>query len=77
MGKTDWISSFIDSESLPQSYVDLVIDYFILCAEYFVEFICENRRRGMPFLIGINGAQGTGKTTFANFFQTTLCVSII
>jgi D-glycerate 3-kinase len=72
VGKTDWIASFIDSESLPQSYVDLVIDYFIPCAEYFVEFICENRRRGTPFLIGINGAQGTGKTTFAKFLSNYL-----
>jgi D-glycerate 3-kinase len=70
--KANWINSFIEAERLPQSYADLAVDYFIPYADELVLLIKERCKEGIPLHIGVNGAQGTGKTTFAKFLSSYL-----
>lgn len=72
MDNSDWIAHFIESEGLPQSYTDLAHNYFIPFAEQLVRSIKDHRGKSAALLIGVNGAQGTGKTTFANFLSNYL-----
>lgn len=72
MDKANWITSFIEAERLPPSYADLAVDYFIPYADELVLLIKERCKEGIPLYIGVNGAQGTGKTTFAKFLSSYL-----
>ncbi|MEP4051306.1 MAG: P-loop NTPase fold protein [Litorimonas sp.] len=72
MDKADWINGFIETERLPHSYVDLARNYFIPFADHLVTSIQRRPREGTSLFIGVNGAQGTGKTTFAKFLSSYL-----
>ena len=54
------IQDFIEQESLPESYGQDAIKYFVPLAEKIAKLILKSKQ---PLLLGINGAQGTGKTT--------------
>jgi D-glycerate 3-kinase len=72
MGIQDWVQRFIETESLPPVFVSVAGDYFIPFAKHLVSSIKQHRVQGAPIVIGINGAQGTGKTTFAKFLSAYL-----
>lgn len=72
MDKANWINSFVEAERLPPSYADLAVDYFIPYADELVLLIKERCKEGIPLHIGVNGAQGTGKTTFAKLLSSYL-----
>jgi len=63
----EWVQRFIKSERLPSTYTSIAHDTFIPFAEYLVPSVEQHRLQGAPIVIGVNGAQGTGKTTFAKF----------
>ena len=54
------IQDFIEQESLPESYGRDALKYFVPLAKKIAKLILKSKR---PLLLGINGAQGTGKTT--------------
>ncbi len=61
------INKFIEQQQLPQYYFDYVPLWFKPLALEIAQH-CKNRQQSdgdKPFIIGINGAQGTGKSTLA------------
>ncbi len=76
MAKTQWLERFIKAEQLPDSYASLALDHFLPLAKHLIPIINARRADGAPFVLGINGAQGTGKTTFAKLligYWTEIC----
>lgn len=65
----DWLDNFIKEQSLPSSYADLAHNFFVPFAEQLVESIQQHSAAGKTFVMGVNGAQGTGKTTFAKLLS--------
>lgn len=55
-----WLGDFVETERLPQSYAALARDHFLPLADQLKQSF-----QGDTTIIGVNGAQGTGKTTFA------------
>ena len=60
------LNKFLEANKLPESYIDWAKDHF----QPVLELIAENHKK-KPYstqLFGINGCQGSGKTTLASFF---------
>jgi len=55
-----WESAWLAAERLPPAYADLAGQYFAPLAEQLVAL---HRERGRPLLVGVNGSQGSGKST--------------
>ena len=67
------IKDFIQQERLPSTYLLDATQYFLpLVRDIKAEI--QSSRKG-PFLIGINGAQGTGKSTLAKLLSALLTSS--
>ena len=64
------IDQFIQSERLPTTYGSDARQFFVPLFEDIKEAIRASERR--PFMLGINGAQGTGKSTLAKLLCTLL-----
>lgn len=62
------IDEFIQSEQLPESYANDARQFFLPLLDDIVAAIRASEKR--PFVVGINGAQGTGKSTLANLLST-------
>ncbi len=56
----EWLKPILFSESLPPSFTDLVQQHYLPIAEKIASW-----HTGKPLVIGINGAQGTGKSTLS------------
>lgn len=63
------VQSLIAQEALPQSYVNTVEQTILPLAEYVIEL---RRRRQGPVIVGLHGAQGTGKSTLVLFLKRLL-----
>ncbi|MEP3891896.1 MAG: P-loop NTPase fold protein [Hellea sp.] len=66
-----WLEEFIEAERLPQSYAAIAQDHFLPLADHLAKYLKQK-----PTIIGVNGAQGTGKTTFAKLlggYWTKVC----
>ncbi len=59
-----WIDELLRAEGLPAAYAATVVDYVAPLAVRLRKLQAFLRR---PIIIGINGAQGSGKSTFALF----------
>ena len=57
------VQSFLDAHRLPASYARDIEIYFLPLATW----LAARREKGNPLVIGINGAQGTGKSTLGDF----------
>ena len=67
------IAAFLDRHQLPESFARTVTEFFEpLCL--WVEQRLANRQGSVPCVLGINGAQGTGKSTLADFILEYLAV---
>ena len=67
------IAAFLDRHHLPEAFARTATEFFEpLCL--WVEQRLANRQRSVPFVLGINGAQGTGKSTLADFIYEYLAV---
>lgn len=63
------IHQLIVDELLPADFATLAIDYFLPLAEVISQ--C-HQRQGQPLVVGINGAQGTGKSTLSELLKRVL-----
>ena len=66
-------AAFRDKHRLPESFARTASDYNVPLA-IWVERRLLDRDGSEPFVLGINGAQGTGKSTLADFIREYLAV---
>ncbi len=72
---SDWealtprLQALIQQENLPDDFLETVTLHFIPLAE---NIAAQQQSLDRPLIVGINGAQGTGKSTLALFLQTLL-----
>lgn len=59
------VTDFVAEQHLPPGFVDLSARYYLPLANHLLE---AKQQRTAPLLLGINGAQGTGKSTLAALF---------
>lgn len=57
------IQAFIDEHQLPEHYRQLILEYFAPTAKQIVEY---QHKLSRPILLGINGCQGSGKSTLSD-----------
>ena len=78
----DWIEQFVARHDLPADYQESVSKVVAPLAKDLKDF---QQRSGRPVIVGISGAQGTGKTTLAVFLTewlerelgvATVCLSL-
>ena len=74
---TDGISRIIDQaivdQQLPAAYRQLVDQYLMPLSEEIAELTAYHiQHQQQPFVLAVNGAQGTGKSTICNFLQLIL-----
>jgi D-glycerate 3-kinase len=62
------LDRFIAAHRLPESFRTTATQYF----EPLADWLRRKSEGGAPFLLGINGAQGTGKTTLAAYLALSL-----
>ena len=65
---SDAVAALIASERLPEDYRQVVDEYWRPLAEEIACCLAAKR----PLLVGINGAQGSGKTTLCRFLELLL-----
>jgi D-glycerate 3-kinase len=58
-----WLKSLIKAEALPSSFAALAVDFYLHLAESIASWA--QQKKGTPLVIGVNGAQGTGKSTLS------------
>ena len=63
------IREFIEQEDLPESYAADAETWFVPLAEHFSASLLKEKR---PLVVGITGAQGTGKSTLAKLISVLL-----
>ncbi len=59
------MSDFLSRHRLPRGFRDMAEHYYLPLARQLIEI----RKDDCPLLIGVNGAQGTGKSTLADFLR--------
>ncbi len=57
------VQGFLDAHRLPESYAEDIETYFLPLAAW----LAGKRENAEPLVVGINGAQGTGKSTLGDF----------
>ncbi len=62
------IKDFISEHRLPDTFLELVEEHYLPLAEWLVK----KRQPSEAFFLGINGAQGTGKSTLADYLRLVL-----
>ena len=65
------VDAFIARERLPEGFRDVIER----CYRPLARWLHEQAGRFCPLLVGISGAQGTGKSTLANFLELSLAAS--
>jgi len=63
------IASFLDEEKLPDSFAEIIASWYQPLAAQLTDM---HKNLGRPLIVGINGAQGTGKSTLAKFLSLML-----
>ena len=66
------LSNFINQHRLPETFRAVATEHYLPVAEWLVERHDNWHDNGQAMLLGINGAQGTGKSTFADFLALLL-----
>ncbi len=70
----EMMAAFLDKHQLPESFVRMATEFYEpFCL--WVEQRLADRQGSVPFVLGINGAQGTGKSTLADFIYEYLMVA--
>jgi D-glycerate 3-kinase len=62
--RKEWIARICAEEGLPDSYAANVVDYLRVLADHILE---SRREQSRPVTVGINGGQGSGKSTLSLF----------
>jgi D-glycerate 3-kinase len=60
------VEQFIAEERLPASFADMAFDFFLPLSDYLMQCL---QHRGQTLVVGINGAQGTGKSTLSELIR--------
>lgn len=64
-GQADtWIRGFLDRHRLPESYRDVATTYFEPLASLIAD---RAMQKGATLLVGVNGSQGSGKSTLCDY----------
>jgi D-glycerate 3-kinase len=64
------IKKFIRNNDLPESFLSTAWQYYLPFSLNLLQWTQEKRTQsGKSFILGVNGAQGTGKSTLANFIS--------
>lgn len=61
------LSDFIQREALSETYLQDAQQWILPLVPQLID--CRRQRRSQPLILGINGAQGTGKSTMAGLLQ--------
>lgn len=65
----DWQLRFLEQHRLPESYLDNALKWF----DPVVGLVVEHQiGAGRPWLVALNGSQGSGKTTFCDYMRASL-----
>ena len=60
----DWQQDFLSRHRLPAAYLDLALNWFVPVGQLLAE---HQIGAGRPLLVGVNGSQGSGKSTLCAF----------
>ncbi len=60
-----WLKSLIEAEALPSDFASLAVDFYLPLAQSIVSWAKNNENGSRPLVVGVNGAQGTGKSTLS------------
>jgi D-glycerate 3-kinase len=63
------LQALVEQEQLPTAYLEQVEDWLLPLSQWLVQ---RHGNQTTPLLVGLNGAQGTGKSTTALFLQAML-----
>lgn len=66
---TPQIQALIAAERLPENYAEIVVQWWRPLAHRIAQW---HKAAGRPLVIGINGAQGSGKSTLCRFLEEAL-----
>ena len=69
----EMIAAFLGKDRLPESFARTETEFYVPLG-LWVEQRLSDRDGSDPFVLGINGAQGTGKSTLADFIRQYLAV---
>ena len=64
-----FIDSFIHENQLDKSFSTTAKKYYLPLANKLVQLVLQKQRHKLPFYLGINGAQGSGKSTLTLFLS--------
>jgi D-glycerate 3-kinase len=65
----DWQLRFLEQHRLPESYLAAALKWF----DPVVELVIEHQNSaGRPWLVALNGSQGSGKTTLCDYLRASL-----
>lgn len=59
-----WLDAFLEKEQLPATFRDIAMGYYVPLAEQIQSWVSDS---GEPLILGVNGGQGTGKSTLSAF----------
>ena len=63
------LSEFIDKNRLPDSFADTVKNYYLPLA---TNIVAKAKRHNSPYFVGVNGCQGSGKSTLVDYLAQEL-----
>lgn len=66
MDKSALIASFIEMQNLPDSFSETAEKYYVQLAEQIAD---SQVAKGQTYFVGINGCQGSGKSTMCQFIE--------
>ncbi|MCW8092437.1 kinase [Alteromonas sp. ASW11-130] len=66
------LSGFLARHQLPETYREVAQKWFVPLAE---SIMLQLKGAGRPFFVGINGCQGSGKSTLTEFLSEYLCTT--
>lgn len=64
LNNTQWLDAFLEKEKLPDAFRSIATDYYAGLAEQVHQWM---EVTDEPFILGVNGGQGTGKSTLSEF----------
>eukprot|EP00112_Aurelia_sp_Birch-Aquarium-sp1_P003729 Seg14186.3 transcript_id=Seg14186.3/GoldUCD/mRNA.D3Y31 product="putative kinase mug58" protein_id=Seg14186.3/GoldUCD/D3Y31 len=65
----EWLALLMEKHRLPESFREVAVDHYIPVAAKVVEW---KEGIGRTLILGVNGAQGTGKSTMADVLSSAL-----
>jgi D-glycerate 3-kinase len=71
---SEWIHRFIEKEKLPAGFMETAVRYYLPVLDVLVAQVAKSSK---PVILGLNGCQGSGKTTLSRFLVEALKVHCI